>query len=246
MSGKHWRVWLGLGLVVLSLLLYGVHFLVFRDLHHIAIYGLHDIAFVPIEVLLVTLIIHELLNMREKRALLNKLNMVIGAFFSEVGTDLLRHLTTFDPDRDTIAEDLVPTQEWSQTDFVKAAKRAVASSSNVDASLGDLVGLTTFLISKREFMLRLLENPNVLEHESFTDLLWGVFHLTEELAHRDDLTDLPDSDLAHLSGDMSRAYGLLSGRWLAYLQHLQSDYPYLYSLAIRTNPLDPNARVEVA
>jgi len=50
---------------------------------------LGDVAFVPIEVLLVTLIIHRLLSEREKRTRLEKLNMVIGAFFSEMGTDVI-------------------------------------------------------------------------------------------------------------------------------------------------------------
>jgi hypothetical protein len=29
------------------------------------------------------------------------------------------------------------------------------------------------------------------------------------------------------------------------MQHLKSDYPYLYSLAVRMNPMDPEARPEV-
>jgi hypothetical protein len=245
-ESRVWRVWLGLGLVVLSLALYGLHYLLFHDLHHILLFGMHELAFVPIEVLLVTMIIHELLSLREKRSMLRKLNMVIGAFFSEVGTGLLRFMTQFDPDRELVSEDLVPTMDWSHADFTTAARRATGSSADIDASLGDLAGLTDYLISKREFMLRLLENPNVLEHEAFTDLLWAVFHLTEELSHREDLADLPASDLQHLSGDLARAYGLLTAQWLSYLQHLKTDYPYLYSLAIRTNPLDPRARAEVA
>ncbi|GEM_PF-6299397 len=41
------------------------------------------------------------------------------------------------------------------------------------------------LISKTAFLLRLMENPNLLEHEQFTPLLMATFHLTEELrAHR--------------------------------------------------------------
>ena len=28
-------------------------------------------------------------------------------------------------------------------------------------------------------------------------------------------------------------------------EHLKNDYPYLFSLAVRTNPFDPNASVEV-
>ena len=86
----------------------------------------------------------------------------------------------------------------------------------------------------------------MLEHESFTDLLWAVFHLTEELDNRKDVTQLPDSDYDHLSGDIKRAYSLLISAWLAYMGHLKTDYPYLFSLAVRTNPFDPQASPEVS
>jgi len=91
----------------------------------------------------------------------------------------------------------------------------------------------------------LLGNPNLLEHESFTDLLWAVFHLAEELGSRDSVSSLSYSDREHLAGDIRRVNALLSLEWLAYMQHLEEDYPYLFSLAVRTNPFDPDAKVEV-
>ena len=91
-----------------------------------------------------------------------------------------------------------------------------------------------------------MENPNLLEHESFTNLLWAVFHLTEELAYRRTVERLARADAAHIAGDIKRAYELLTLEWLAYMKRLQKDYPYLFSLAVRTNPFDPGASVEVA
>jgi hypothetical protein len=69
-------------------------------------------------------------------------------------------------------------------------------------------------MGERDFLVRLLENPILLEHESFTELLRAVFHLTEELAAREDLGNLPDSDYKHLAGDIKRAYVLLVHQWL--------------------------------
>ena len=57
-----WKIYLGYSLIVSSIILYTLHFTIFHDPHHIFIYMLGDIAFVPIEVLLVTLIIHQLLE----------------------------------------------------------------------------------------------------------------------------------------------------------------------------------------
>ena len=39
--------------------------------------------------------------------------------------------------------------------------------------------------------------------------------------------------------------GLTLVEWIVYLHHLKHDYPYLFSLALRTNPLDANASVVV-
>ncbi len=71
----NWQVILGLSLIVLSALVYTVHYVIFKDAHHIFIYGVGHVAFVPIEFLIVTLIIHRLLTMREKRTILRKMNM---------------------------------------------------------------------------------------------------------------------------------------------------------------------------
>jgi hypothetical protein len=89
--------------------------------------------------------------------------------------------------------------------------------------------------------VRLLENPTLLEHESFTDLLRAVFHLAEELAYREDLSQSPGTDRAHLEGDINRAYHLLVHQWLDYMEYLKMNYPYLFSLAMRTNPFDRQA-----
>ncbi|MGC9554225.1 MAG: hypothetical protein ACP5EK_02835 [Thermoplasmatota archaeon] len=67
-------------------------------------------------------------------------------------------------------------------------------------------------------------------------MLRAVFHLTEELAHRKDFSGLPDTDLGHLATDIRRAYVLMVHEWLDYMQHLKDNYPYLFSLALRTNP----------
>ena len=74
--------------------------MIFQDAHHIFIYLLGDFAFVFIEVLLVTLIINQVLEQRAKKSRLQKLNMVIGAFFSEIGSRLLKVLSELDPGKD--------------------------------------------------------------------------------------------------------------------------------------------------
>lgn len=240
-----WQVKLGISLVFASAAIYFVHYLIFHDAHHIFIYMVGDIAFVPIEVLMVTVIIHRLLSIREKRALLQKLNMVIGVFFAEAGTRMLREFARMDPSLQQVGEALKMTTRWTDGDFAQVRERLRGYSYNVEPSREGLARLKGFFEGKREVILRLLENPNLLEHESFTDMLWSVVHLAEELDHREAVPSLPDSDVDHLGGDIKRAYSRLVMQWLDYMQHLRGDYPYLFSLAIRTNPFVPGAKAEV-
>jgi len=240
-----WQAVLGILLVVLSAAGYYIHYLIFKDAHHIFIYLIGDVAFVFLEVLLVTLILHRLLLHREKQAILKKLNMVIGTFFSEAGTELLKKCSDFDPEAFRITQHLVVTKDWSDEEFANVQKNLSKHESKVDSKKSDISEVKKYLLEKRPFLLRLLENPNLLEHESFTDLLWAVFHLTDELVHRKDFKKLPETDYEHLSGDIKRVYHQLILQWLAYMKHLKQDYPYLFSLAMRTNPFDTDASIEI-
>jgi len=245
MKRIRWQIIFGISLVALSVCIYFVQIEIFKNPRETFFLLFEDLAFVPISVLMVTLIIDRLLRAREKRSMLKKMNMVIGAFFSEVGTTLLESFAHFDLNFDKIRRNLVITSDWSEQDFSHVRKQLGEYDYNVNSEKAALENLKHFLIGKRDFLLGLLENPNLLEHESFTDLLWAVFHLTEELASRADVRGLPDTDYKHLSVDIRRAYICLISEWLTYMKHLKVDYPYLFSLAVRTNPFDPDASAEV-
>jgi hypothetical protein len=169
---------------------------------------------------------------------MKKLNMVIGVFFSEVGNRLIHIFALADLHFEEIHESLIITEKWTREDFLKVAEQVKNGRHGVEISRTDLVTLKIFLIQERDFLVRLLENPTLLEHESFTDLLRAVFHLAEELAYREDLSKSPATDRAHIGGDINRAYHLLVHQWLDYMEYLKVNYPYLFSLAIRTNPFN--------
>ena len=69
---------LACGFIALSALLYFVHYAIFHDVHHIFIYMVGDLAFLPLEVFLVVIVIERVLARREKQAVMQKLNMVVG------------------------------------------------------------------------------------------------------------------------------------------------------------------------
>ena len=240
-----WPIKLGLGLLLMAVLFNSVHFLIFQDPDYIFKFILAQLGFLPISVLLVTVVINQLLQKREKRTRMKKLNMVIGSFFSEVGNELLGFIARLDKDSAKRRRYLVVSQNWTAKDYDLADKKLAGLDGSFAPDRGGWSRLQELFENKKSFMLGLLANPNVLEHENFTELLWAVFHLAEEVAWRDDITNLPASDYSHLTGDMQRAYLQLLSQWLRYMEHLQCDYPYLFSLAMRTNPFDPDARPEV-
>jgi hypothetical protein len=228
-------------LVGSSVILHVIHWVIFRDVHHILLYFLGDLAFLPLNVFLVLVLIERLLRRREKQQVRQKLNMVVGAFFSEAGNRLLSDLLPAFPYRDTICQRLSVAPGWKHADFARAFDYCGSLEAEVDYRRLDFPRLKAFLAAKRTFLLALLENPNLLEHERFTDMLWAVFHLAEELEARDDFNKLPESDLRHLASDVQRAFTFVSREWVLYAEHLKANYPFLFSLVARTHPFRDKA-----
>jgi len=132
--------------------------------------------------------------------------MVIGTFYSEIGTQLLRGFIRSDTAIHTMRDDLSIEGSWDATSNKLRKKKVIRFLYDVDIHAMDLAALREILLRNEDFLLRILENPVMLEHESFTDVLIAVFHLNEELKNRNDLQSLPEPDLLHLKGDIKRAY----------------------------------------
>jgi len=243
-----WQIELAGILLLMTSVFYWVRWTLFPEpaLHNEMLrFLLGDVAFLFLQVLLVTVFIDRVAQQREHDEMRQKLNMVVGAFFSQIGTQLLGKLASADQELGQIRDDLVPRPGWTPAQYAGATRAFSAHRPRIDLSACDLSELKALLSTQKTYVLGLLGNQSLLEHEQFTDLLWAITHLAEELEARPSLHDLPPSDAAHLAGDVKRAYALLGERWLSYLLHLQTNYPYLYSLAARTNPLDPEAQVTV-
>ncbi len=177
-----------------------------------------------------------LLTRRAQKERLEKLNMVIGVFFSEAGTRLLRKCALLDTDLEGLRARLPEDGGWSEQCFRKYAASISGHSYQIAVDATGLTDIKAFLNEKSPLLVRLLENPNLLEHETFTDLLWAVLHIKEELEFRFDLTAMSAADTTHVCGDVERAYRLLARQWLDYMRHLKVNYPYLFMVAAHRNP----------
>jgi hypothetical protein len=240
-----WKTWLAILLVIISFVLFLIIWDSYPGRREDEIFLFFEaLAFLPIEVLLVVIVIDSLLKSKDRQTRLEKMSMVIEAFFSEVGSELIRRFLKFDRSS-KIGENLSITAGWTDAQYLSVKKSLDSYDFDLSCDSADLVSLRDFITQKRQFLMTLLANPNLLEHESFTELLMATFHLIEELIGRKDLEMISKADREHLEGDIRRAYLLLNGQWLDYMQHLKHNYPYLYSLAVRTNPFNPDASAEI-
>ncbi len=244
-----WQLWLVVLLATLTIALYTVRWSAFPDPQlrsEMWRFLVGDIAFLFLQVLLVTIVIDGAIQSRRRDETREKLNMIVGAFFAQVGTGLLKTFAQCDEEMANVRADLIPSAGWTARDYARARTGFAAHEPRLELDGDFLAMLRDTLGDQRAYLLGLLSNQSLHEHGTFTDLLWAITHVSEELEARPALHGLPASDIAHLAVDVRRAYSALGAEWLGYLEHLQSGYPHLFSLVVRTNPLDPNASPIVA
>ena len=245
-----WKVKFSILMIILIIIIYGSNYLVLGDAEHIISYIWTHLGFIPVDILLVAFILDEIIEKKEKEAMLEKLDMLMSTFFSEVGNDLISQLSSANKYKAS-TENLKSIKNWNEDDFDNKLAELKGASIDFQADIPQemreefLENIRTLLAGKREFIINLINNPNLLEKEEFTELINAILHLDEELEHRSDLALVSDTDFGHLNGDMQRVYNKLVYEWVYYLKYLYKNYPYMIALIIRTNPFDETADVYV-
>jgi len=105
--------------------------------------------------------------------------MLIGVFYSGIGISLLRKFSAADPACDRIRCALVVSGSRTDKNFTKAGA-ILAQYTPVIRDL-DLPELNRFLSQNKPLVLSLLENPYLIEHDTFTELMQVLFHATGKL-----------------------------------------------------------------
>lgn len=233
-----WEFWLTCLLISISAGIFGFKLLVFGDSGESDTFSwiINSLGFLPIEILIVTVIINRLLTARAKREQQEKIRMVVGVFFSEVGDILLRKMVKWDKAPETLRSKMQVEKSWTKGQFASAKENAALLCTQTAPGPDDLTDIRELLVRNHGFLLRLIENPVFLEHYSVSKLLQDLFHLSEELENRGDIHTLPMTDLMHLTGDVNRVYCQLTNAWLEHMEYLSKNYPYLLSLSLRKSP----------
>jgi len=245
-----WKAKFSILMVILIIIIYGSNYLVLGDAEHITSYIWTHLGFIPVDILIVAFLLDEIIERKEKEAMLEKLDMLMSTFFSEVGNELISQLSHANKYKAS-TENLKSIKNWDENDFDNKLAELKGSSLDFSADVSPeereefLENLRALLAGKRDFIINLINNPNLLEKEEFTELMNAILHLDEELEHRTDLALVNDADFGHLNGDMQRVYNKLVYEWVYYLKYLYKHYPYMIALIVRTNPFDETADVYV-
>lgn len=245
-SHNRWKIKFSIIMVIAIIVIYGSNILILKDPEHVVSYIWTHLGFIPVDILIVAFVLDEIISKKEKEAMMEKLDMIMSTFFSEIGNDLIGQLSSVNAHKaDT--NYLESIKNWDDNDYKNKLKEIKNQSIpfKADVAAEDreeyLTNIRDLLINKREFIIGLLNNPNLLEKEEFSGLLTAILHLDEELEHRPDLSKVSDIDFNHLNGDMERIYNKLIHEWIYYLRYLNKHYPYMIALIVRTNPFDENA-----
>ena len=214
-------------LIALSAVMFLIHYLVFGQALNTAYYSLMNLCFIPINSLVVTIILEKLIDYRAKKDRIEKINMLVGIFFTEVGGKLM-HLI-IDSDKD--AKNYITNFE----DLNKIKKCLYEYNYKVDMNYIDLCAIKNILVEHNNLFVTLISNESILQHQIFTDLLMSVIHLRDEIMFMEKDKE-SGFNTNHLENDVIRVYKNISIQWISYLEYLSKSYPFLYNNAIRVNP----------
>lgn len=224
-----------LSLLTISLLIFSLKTVIVGDIEGTRKFLFNALGMLPLNLMLMTFVFSKLIALHTKKGRLRKQKMLVNAFFSEFGNTLLKQIAGLDSNRGELRQHAGSADKWDgDIDSIRTVFNS--HSAKLKVTPENFTQIMDALDSKHSFILTLLEHPALVQHERFSNLVWAMFHLEDELRHREGFENLPASDVAHLTGDIERVYTNLIIQWVDYMVYLRDNYPYLYSLAIRTGP----------
>ena len=201
-------------LICTSAVLYVLHYLIFRDLHHIGIFFLHDLAGMPLEVILVTLFFDRIIEKTHEEENQSKLSIIETLFFNESGGNMLRYLSAFDANFPQLTEILRVSMDWKSADYQNAKVRLKGYSFHLDVDKVDFFGLHYHLDERHAYYRNILENPALTQSSEFTELVMKIYLMWEELDCRTDLYNLDLQEKHYLGELLTEIYEELVVYWL--------------------------------
>ncbi len=219
-------------LFITAALIYGLQLLIFKDPTNTGFYIFQDFAFLPISIAVATIVVGEFLDQKEKKERREKTQMLTSTFFTELGTGLMIQLLLNTENAREIREIMSENEVTNQKELqhVQGLLRQVKLKVSLTPELFEKI--RTMILNSKETLLIFTSNPMVLDHEDFTDLLWGIFHLIDEFQLRGEYDELDKADIAHMEADCAEVLSLLLVNWAANGLYTKLNYPNYYNAAL--------------
>ena len=217
-------------LIAVSAAIYLLQIAIFHEERTTAFYILQDLAFMPVTIAIATLAVGEIINDREKKDRLEKTRMLTSSFFTGMGAYLMHEILGM-TNADAFIHEVVrsgadlPGTEEETRKRIQEAKLAVHI---------DVAGYTKarqIITANQTNILVIASNPLIIEHECFTEMLWGVFHLMDEFRLRGTWDDLSKEDIYHFNQDFVEVLRLMLMNWVGNARYLKETYPAFYAAA---------------
>jgi voltage-gated potassium channel len=177
-----------------------------------------------------------ILERKENQRRIHQINTLVSLYFSDVGNELLSIFCKNDP---FISGSWVAFSEsgsGQDADFHKLIDKLNEHTYTLEITYPQIPSLKSFLDSRGDLLLRLLENQHILEHGPFMNLLRSIFHLRHELTTEADKNASKHPTLEHINSDAVKVYRYSCALWVEHMQYQRKNYPTLFRTSLESNP----------
>lgn len=221
-------------LMSISITIYFFHYLIFGDIRQTLSGIILSLAYVPIGIIYQELIVDKILDKKQKLNSVEKINIVIGAFYNEVGNSLIKIISKGDKNIDVIRCNIDINNNWSNENFEDLIDLLKVYVCELDITKIDIVKVVKLLNKKDTLIINLMINESIKEYKGFIELLMSLIHLRDELNFRDNIKN------DRIEKELCKNYKILLIQWVKYIEELKEIEYDLFLKIIMNSPFKIN------
>ena len=168
-SGRSWKFKFAIVMLIIASIFFVSRIIVLGDPEEVVAYLWKQIGFIPVNILIVALLLDGIMSKKEREAILEKLDMLMGTFFTEIGNDLISEISKANKNKSK-TKDLKSIKNWTDKDYENKLKELRDSPIDFEADvpLEDreefLTSIHVSIEKNREFIINLI---NIVFLEKF-------------------------------------------------------------------------------
>ena len=111
-SGRSWKFKFAIVMLIIASIFFVSRIIVLGDPEEVVAYLWKQIGFIPVNILIVALLLDGIMSKKEREAILEKLDMLMGTFFTEIGNDLISEISKANKNKSK-TKDLKSIKNWT-------------------------------------------------------------------------------------------------------------------------------------